>query len=130
VVKGKALQVAVALAHLLAAGILLARMGAVMSVSQSPALSMESVRTIWVQTTILSVPALLLLIGVVGLWLARPWGWRAAAAADAVLMMLVAIDWLLGGQRVDHAPVLAILVVLLLPFLVPRLRASLTSISG
>jgi hypothetical protein len=128
--KRKALKVAVALAHLLAAGILFARMGAVMSVSGSPALSMESVRTIWVQTAILSVPALLLLIGVAGLWLGRPWGWRAAAAADAVLMTLVAIDWLLGGQRVDHALVLALLVVLLLPFLLPRVRASLTSTSG
>ncbi|MDQ2070323.1 hypothetical protein [Natronospira bacteriovora] len=125
--KRKALIVAVSVAHFLAAIILLARTGAVMSVIQSPALSPESVRMIWIQTAILSVPALLLLVGVVGLWLARPWGWMAAALADAILVGLVIGDWLLGGQRVDHVPVLAILVVLLLPFLVPHVRALLTS---
>jgi hypothetical protein len=123
----KVLRGLVALAHLLAAGILMIRMAAVMAVIGAPELATQTVRAIWIQTAVLSVPLLLLLIGVAGIWRARPWGWRAAAAADSVLVLLVIGDWLLGGQRVDHGPVLVILVVLILPFLVPRLRAWLVS---
>jgi hypothetical protein len=121
------LVAAVAIPHLLAAGILLTRMGVVALETRSPELDAETVRAIWIQTAVLSIPALLLLIGVAGMWLAPRWGWQAAAAADVFLLALVAGDWLHGGQRVDHGPVLTILAVLLLPLLVPRVRAVLVS---
>lgn len=125
--KRHVLIIAVAGSHLLAAGILLARMGAVLSVTGSPELEVGVVRAIWIQSAVLSVPVLLLLIGIVGLWRARPWGWWAAVAADALLVALVAGDLLAGGQRVDHGPVLVILAVLLLPLLIPQVRLLLTS---
>jgi len=128
--KRHALVAAIAVPHLLAAIILLTRMGMVASMTWSQQLSAEVVRAIWLQTAVLSIPALLLLLGVAGLWLARPWGWRAAAAADVILIALVASDWLLGGQRVDHGPVLAILAILLVPLLVPRVQALLQCTAG
>jgi hypothetical protein len=110
---------------MLAAGVLLTRMIVVASASRSPEVGADSVRLIWIQTGILTVPSLLLLIGIAGLWLRRQWGWRAVAAADLILLSLIAGDWLLGGRRVDHAPLLMILVALLVPLLVPGIRTHL-----
>jgi hypothetical protein len=121
-----ALIAAVALPHMLALGVLLIRTTVVALASRSPEVGEAAARTIWVQTGILTVPALLLLVGVVGLWLRGRWGWGATLAADLLLISLVAGDWLLGGQRVDHAPVLVVLAALAAPLLVPRVRALLT----
>jgi hypothetical protein len=117
---------AIALPHTLVAAVLITRMVVVALASQSPEVGADAERTIWIQLAILTVPALLLLVGVVGLWLRRRWGWRAVAAADLILLALVAGDWLLGGQHVHHAPVLALLAALLAPMLVPQARAMLT----
>jgi hypothetical protein len=129
-VKRYGLVAAVALAHMLAAAVLIARMAAVAMASRSPEVAADAERTIWIQTAVLMIPALLLLIGVAGLWLRRRWGWGAAAAADVSLLALVAGDWLLGGQHVQHGPVLALLAALLAPLLVPAVRARLTSPSN
>jgi hypothetical protein len=124
--KRYALIAAVALPHMLVAGALLTRMVVVAIASRSPEVGADAARTIWIQTAVLTVPTLLLLIGVTGLWLGRQWGWRAAAAADLILLSLIASDWLLGSQRVDHAPALLVLVALLVPLLVPGVRSRLT----
>jgi hypothetical protein len=129
-VKRYGLVAAVALAHMLAAAVLIARMAAVALTSRSPEVAADAERTIWIQTAVLMIPALLLLIGVAGLWLRRRWGWGAAAAGDASLLALVAGDWLLGGQHVQHGPVLALLAALLAPLLVPAVRTRLTGPSG
>ncbi|HSJ23862.1 MAG TPA: hypothetical protein VK929_04195 [Longimicrobiales bacterium] len=121
----KLVVAAVVVPHLLVAAILLTRMVLAALATQSPELGAQAVREIWIQTAILSVPGLLLLAGVAGLWRRRAWGWPAAAAADAILIALVAGDWLLGGRRVDHPLVLAMLAVLLLPLVVPQVRDSL-----
>jgi hypothetical protein len=84
------LVAAVAMAHMLAAGALIARMAAVALASRSPEAAADAVRTIGIQTAVLMIPALLLLMGIAGLWLRRGWGWRAAAAADLSLIVLVA----------------------------------------
>jgi hypothetical protein len=120
------LMAAVALPHLLVAGVLITRIVVVGLASQSPEVGADAERTIWIQSAVLTIPALLLLVGVVGLWLRRRWGWRAAAAADLILLALVAGDWLLGGQHVHHAPILALLAALLAPMLVPQARTMLT----
>lgn len=109
--------------HLLAAGILLLRTGVVAFQTGSPEVGAGAMREIWIQTAMVSVPALLLLVGAAGLMFARSWGWRAAAAADAILLALVGADWLLGGQHVDHVPVLAVLAILMLALFVPQVRA-------
>jgi hypothetical protein len=129
-VKRYGLVAAVALAHMLAAVVLIARMAAVALASRSPEVAADAERTIWIQTAVLMIPALFLLIGVTGLWLRRRWGWGAAAAADLSLLALVAGDWLLGGQHVQHGPVLALLAALLTPLLVPAVRTRLTGPSG
>jgi uncharacterized membrane protein (DUF2068 family) len=118
---------AVALPHMLAAGILVTRMAVVALATRSPEVGAAAARTIWLQTAVLTVPALLLLIGIVGLWLRRHWGWQFTLAGDLILISLVAVDWLVGGQRVDHAPVLVVLAALAAPLLVPRIRTSLTA---
>jgi hypothetical protein len=118
-----ALVIAVTLAHLVAAALLLIRMVVVALATRSPELTAEAVRTIWIQTGVLAFPALLLLVGVAGLGQGRRWGWQSAAAGDLVLLALVAGDWLLGGQRVDHLPVILLLLVLLLSLMIPPVRA-------
>jgi NADH:ubiquinone oxidoreductase subunit K len=124
--KRSALIAAVALPHMLAAGALLTRMVVVAFASRSPEVGADAVRTIWIQTAVLTVPSLLLVIGITGLWLRRRWGWRAVAAADLILLSLIVGDWLLGGQRVSHAPMLVILLALLVPLLVPGVRSHFT----
>jgi hypothetical protein len=113
-------------AHLLVAGILITRMVVVALTTASPEVGADAERAIWIQTAVLTVPAVLLLIGVTGLLLRRRWGWGAAAAADLILLALVAGDLLLGGQRVQHVPVLVLLTALLAPLLVPGVRMRLT----
>jgi hypothetical protein len=129
-VRGYGLIAAVALPHMLAAGVLITRMAVVALATLSPEVGADAERTIWIQVTVLMIPALLMLIGVTGLWLRRRWGWGAAAAADSILLALVAGDWLLGGQHVHHQPVLVIMTVLLAPMLVPRVRTMLTGQAG
>jgi hypothetical protein len=121
---------AVAMAHTLAAGVLIARLVAVALASRSPEVATDAARIIGIQTAVLMIPALLLLMGIAGLWLRRRWGWGAAATADLSLIVLVAGDWLLGGQHVQHGPVLALLTALLAPLLVPAIRTRLTGPSG
>jgi hypothetical protein len=121
---------AVAVPHMLVAGVLITRMAVVALASRSPEVGADAERTIWIQLAVLTIPALLLLAGVAGLWLRRGWGWRAAAAADLMLLALVAGDWLLGGRHVHHAPVLAVLTALLAPMLVPHVRTMLTGRSA
>jgi hypothetical protein len=110
----------IAVAHMLVAGLLITRMVVVALATRSPEVGPDAERTIWIQIAVLTIPALLLLAGVVGLWLRRRWGWRSAAAADLILLVLVAGDWLLGGQHVQHAPVLGILTALLASMMVAR----------
>jgi hypothetical protein len=129
-VRGYGLIAAVAVPHVLAAALLITRMTVVASATLSPEVGADAKRTIWIQITVLTIPALLMLIGVTGLWLRRRWGWGTAAAADSILLALVAGDWLLGGQHVHHLPVLVILMALLAPMLVPRIRTMLTGRSG
>jgi len=121
-----ALIAAVALPHMLALGVLFIRMSVVAMASRSSEVGEAAARTIWVHTGVLTVPALLLLVGVVGLWLRRHWGWKASLAADLLLISLVAGDRLLGGQHVEHTPVLIVLAALAAPLLVPPVRARLT----
>jgi hypothetical protein len=110
--------IAAAVAHMLVAGVLITRMVVVALATRSPEVGADAERTIWIHIAVLTVPALLLLVGVAGMWLRRRWGWGAAAAADLILLALVAGDWLLGGQHVQHAPVLAVLTALLASMIV------------
>jgi hypothetical protein len=112
--------IAAAVAHMLFAGVLITRMVVVALATRSPEVGADAERTIWIQIAVLTIPALLLLAGVAGLWLRRRWGWSIAAAADLILLVLVAGDWLLGGQHVQHAPVLGILTALLAAMMVAQ----------
>jgi hypothetical protein len=129
-VKGYGLIAVVAVPHMLAAVVLIIRLAVVALATLSPEVGAAAERTIWIQITVLTIPALLMLVGVAGLWMRRRWGWGAAAAADSILLALVAGDWLLGGQHVQHQPVLVILTALLAPMLVPGVRTMLTGRSG
>jgi hypothetical protein len=129
-VKGYGLIAVVAVPHMLAAVVLIIRLAVVALATLSPEVGAGAERTIWIQIAVLTIPALLMLVGVAGLWMRRRWGWGAAAAADSILLALVAGDWLLGGQHVQHQPVLVILTALLAPMLVPGVRTMLTGRSG
>jgi hypothetical protein len=120
--------IVVVVLHILAAIILITRISAVIYLVQSPELEFEAIRSIWIQTIILSMITILLLAGIVGLWLSRPWGWKSAAIADIILVILVVCDWLFGGERVDHVPVILFLAVLMLPLFIPRIRGQLSKI--
>jgi hypothetical protein len=111
---------AIAVAHTLLAGVLITRVVVVALATHSPEVGADAERAIWIQTAVLTIPALLLLVGVAGLVLSRRWGWPTAAAADLLLLVLVAGDWLLGGQHAHHAPVLGILTALLASMMVAR----------
>jgi hypothetical protein len=115
---------------MLGVGVLVTRMAAMALATRSPDVGADAERTIWIQITVLTIPSLLMSIGVTGLWLRRRWGWGAAGAADLILLVLVAGDWLLGGQHVRHQPVLVLLTALLAPMLVPGVRTMLTVQSG